>query len=474
VVPIGSGIAGRAAADRTVCLTGDYLADETFPHDEGDVRIRDQGIRSMMSAPLIGPDRLIGTITVQSSARNAFDEEDGVLLKLLADQVAIAVTNARLYEELEESERRYRHLVDNSPDIVWSIDAEGRFTFFSDSLESRTGWKPEQLLGQPFTRLTDAGGQNAAVQAWEALRANPEAEQRVRLTLPMANGQTSPAEVAMTGTVVDGRFAGAHGAVRDIGERERLERSLRRQAGELAAGRERANLARELHDSVTQALFSMGLTTRSLELLLERDPAAARTKLAELRDLQRDALAEMRTLIFELRPSSLESDGLLQAVRTHAAAVQGRTGMSVEVSADPDPLEESGEPRAPIAVEEALYRIAQEALHNIVKHANARNATIRLARDADGLRLTVTDDGVGFDPTQVPRGHLGLAGMRQRAEQLGGEFAVTSRAGSGSRIEVAISAHAIAGALAAAAEHDPDDEIAIVAGSAPGAAASAE
>ena len=460
VVPIGSGIAGRAAADRTVCLTGDYLADESFPHDEGDARIRDQGIRSMMSAPLIGPDRLIGTITVQSSARNAFDEEDGILLKLLADQVAIAVTNARLYEELEESERRYRHLVDNSPDIVWSIDAEGRFTFFSDSLESRTGWKPEQLLGRPFTTLTDAGGHAAALQAWEALRANPEDEQRVRLTLPLASGQTSAAEVAMIGTVVDGRFAGAHGAVRDIGERERLERSLRRQAGELAAGRERANLARELHDSVTQALFSMGLTTRSLELLLARDPEAARSKLAELRDLQRDALAEMRTLIFELRPSSLESDGLLQAVRTHAAAVQGRTGMSVEVAAEPDPLEESGQPRAPIGVEEALYRIAQEALHNIVKHANARTATIRLARDAKAIRLTVTDDGIGFDPTRVPRGHLGLAGMRQRAEQLGGEFSVTSRRGKGSRIEVVISA----AAMASVAEGQHEDGVAVPAG----------
>ena len=88
-VPVGSGIAGRAAADKSVCWTGDYLVDESFPHDEGDERIRAQGIRSMMSAPLMGPDRLIGTITVQSSVLNAFDADDGVLLKLLADQVEI-------------------------------------------------------------------------------------------------------------------------------------------------------------------------------------------------------------------------------------------------------------------------------------------------------------------------------------------------------------------------------------------------
>jgi GAF domain-containing protein len=150
VVPIGSGIAGIAASERRVTWTCDYLADQGFPHDEGDAWIGAQQIHSMMSAPLLGPDRLIGTITVQSTATNAFDEQDAELLKLLADQAAITLTNARLYAELEESERRYRHLVDNSPDIVWEVDADGRFTFFSDSLESRTGWKPEQLIGQPF------------------------------------------------------------------------------------------------------------------------------------------------------------------------------------------------------------------------------------------------------------------------------------------------------------------------------------
>ena len=107
----------------------------------------------MISAPLIGTDRLLGTLTVEAMEANAFGKDDAVLLQLLADQAAITLTNARLYAEVEESERRYRHLVDNSPDIVWSVDAEGRFTFFSDSLESRTGWKPEELLGKPFTVL---------------------------------------------------------------------------------------------------------------------------------------------------------------------------------------------------------------------------------------------------------------------------------------------------------------------------------
>jgi signal transduction histidine kinase len=179
---------------------------------------------------------------------------------------------------------------------------------------------------------------------------------------------------------------------------------------------------------VTQALFSMGLTLRTLELLLATDPEAARTKLVELRELQKDALAEMRTLIFELRPSSLESDGLVQALRTHATAVQRRTGLVVVVDAEPID-------RLPLACEEALYRIGQEALHNVVKHANASNATIRIWREPERVGLSVTDDGSGFDPDAVPRGHLGLIGMRQRVDLVGGELRVRSRPGKGSTIE---------------------------------------
>ncbi|MBA3586599.1 MAG: PAS domain-containing sensor histidine kinase, partial [Chloroflexi bacterium] len=338
-----------------------------------------------------------------------------------------------LYAEVEESERRYRHLVDNSPDIVWSVDAEGMFTFLSDSLEARTGWRPDQLLGKPFSALAGADTIAAAISAWERLREEPEREQRVRLVLLLPNGRLSQTEVAMTGTIVDGRFAGAHGSVRDISERERLEGDLRGQAAELAASQERAHLARELHDSVTQALFSMGLTLRTLELLLEtNNPEGAQVKVDELRELQKDALAEMRTLIFELRPSSLESDGLVQALRTHATAVQRRTGLTIVV--DADPIE-----RLPLPTEEALYRIGQEALHNVVKHANASNASLRIATDGERVRLSVSDDGIGFAPDQVPRGHLGLIGMRQRADLVGGELRVESKAG-GTLIEADVPA----------------------------------
>jgi len=259
----------------------------------------------------------------------------------------------------------------------------------------------------------------------------------VKLDLIRKDGGTVPVEVSSVGTTIDGVFTGIHGSTRDITERERLERDLRRQAGELASSQERAHLARELHDSVTQALFSMTLITRSTELLVDRDPGAAKERLGSLRDLQREALAEMRALIFELRPGNIENDGLLQALRTHAAALQGRIGLPIVVTSD---LTD----RLPLALEEVLYRISQEALHNVVKHAGARQVELTVQRKGGSVVLRIRDDGKGFDAAAVPDGHLGLAGMRARAEKIGAAFDVDSRPGEGTTIAVMVPPDAIA------------------------------
>ncbi|HET6380933.1 MAG TPA: GAF domain-containing protein [candidate division Zixibacteria bacterium] len=431
VVP-GQGVSGTALSEMRVVRTGDYLNDPAFPHTpELDEYIQRRGMRSVMSAPLAAGGEPLGTLTVQAARAHAFSEDDAQLLGALAAQAAVAISNARLLEQLAESERRYRHLVDHSPDLVWSVDAEGHFTYLGESLERITGFRPHELLGSHWERLVGGESLEAARAAWRAVRERPEDDLQFRIQLPLAGGGTMAAEVNMVGILVDGRFAGAQGSIRDIRERERLEEDLRRQAAALAANEERANLARELHDSVTQALFSMGLTARALEMVMERDPAAAREKIRELRDLQRDALAEMRTLIFELRPQALETDGLAQALRNHGAAVHGRTGLSVSVEVEYDE-------RMPLDVEEALYRIAQEALHNVVKHANAQHATIGLRRVGRELRLTVEDDGVGFDPQAIPRGHLGVVGMRQRAERIGAELSIGRRPSGGTKVRVSL------------------------------------
>jgi PAS domain S-box-containing protein len=321
------------------------------------------------------------------------------------------------------------------------------FTYLSETIDRMTGHAPAELVGRHFSQIVDEGSLPAAFERWSALIAEPDREQIVRLNLVHRERGLVPVEVSAIGTMVDDQFVGIHGATRDVSERERLEQGLRRQAGELASSQERAHLARELHDSVTQALFSMTLVTRTTELLVDRDPVAAKEKLASLRDIQREALAEMRALIFELRPGNIEHDGLLPALKTHTAALQGRIGLPIVVTSDLAS-------RLPLALEEVLYRISQEALHNVVKHAAAHQVTLSIDRGGGGVRLRIVDDGKGFDAADVPDGHLGLAGMRARADKIGASFQVTSKPGAGTTIEVTVPESVIA-ALAAASPPSP-------------------
>ena len=343
----------------------------------------------------------------------------------------------RLERDLRDSESRYRFLVENAPDVLFATDGDGRFTFLSAAIETMTGYGRDELIGEEFSVLLEESSRPTATERWTALEADPSTPAQAILTLRGKDGRRVPVDIRAIGLIDDGTFSGIQGATRDISDQVRLETELRRQAGELAAGEERAHLARELHDSVTQALFSMTMVTRSGELLLDRDPATAREQLGQLRDLQREALAEMRALIFELRPGNLEQDGLVRALKTHTSALQGRLGLPIVVESD---LTE----RLPLAVEEALYRIAQEALHNIVKHAKAKQVWVGIHAVGGGVRVRIQDDGRGFDPSTVPDGHLGLQGMRARADRLGATFSCTSRPDEGTTIEVTVGAEDLA------------------------------
>ena len=337
----------------------------------------------------------------------------------------------RLERELQESEARLRQIVQTTPDVIWRSDVDGTFTFVADRVEELFGWTSDEIVGKHFGFVVLDESMPEAAANWERLAREPDVVQHVNYHLRRRDGSTFRAEVTAIGLTDDGRFIGGQGTVRDISERERLERELRRQAGELASSEERAHLARELHDSVTQALFSMTLVARSVELLLDRDPDAARTQLAQLRDLQREALAEMRALIFELRPGNVEQDGLDRALRTHSSALQGRIGLPIVVESE---LQD----RLPLEIEETLYRISQEALHNVVKHAAARQVRLEIGRMPQGVRLRIEDDGKGFDPDAVPDGHLGIAGMRARAAKIGAQLECRSQPGRGTTVEVIV------------------------------------
>jgi PAS domain S-box-containing protein len=202
------------------------------------------------------------------------------------------------------------------------------------------------------------------------------------------------------------------------------------QAEQSAAIAERHRLSRELHDSVTQSLYSVTLFAEaSARLLAMEDYSKAADHLHELRDTAREALQEMRLLIFELRPSALEHNGLAAALQARLEAVEIRGGMEGE-------LHISGEDHLPPDLQDELYHIAQEALNNTLKHARAKRVDVYLSFSETGVKLQICDDGTGFDPANPGRGGLGLAGMRERAQRIGCDLLVESSIGQGTRVTV--------------------------------------
>jgi signal transduction histidine kinase len=203
---------------------------------------------------------------------------------------------------------------------------------------------------------------------------------------------------------------------------------------ELSIVEERNRLARELHDSVSQKLFGLVLSAESAGTLVEGDPAEARAELERLRALAQEAQDELRSLVFELRPPALESEGLAQALRKHVDVLRRVYRREID-------LELSGTPRRAPDLEREVFRIAQEALQNALRHADAQQLRLRLAASDGRLELTVTDDGVGFDPTApaVRSRRLGLTSMEERAQALGGTLTIESTPGRGTtvRLEVA-------------------------------------
>jgi PAS domain S-box-containing protein len=204
---------------------------------------------------------------------------------------------------------------------------------------------------------------------------------------------------------------------------------LYEQAQRAATIEERQRLSRELHDSVSQALYGIVLGARTARTLLERDPQAAAEPLQYVLTLAEDALAEMRAMIFELRPDSLETEGLVAALLRQSDLMRARYKLVIDAAL-------SEEPALPLEAKEALYRIAREAMNNIARHAQAQRVTIRLQSAPDSVTLEISDDGRGFDASASYAGHMGLQSMRERAERLKATCEIASSPGQGTTLRV--------------------------------------
>ncbi|MFE9392433.1 GAF domain-containing sensor histidine kinase [Streptomyces sp. NPDC006784] len=202
---------------------------------------------------------------------------------------------------------------------------------------------------------------------------------------------------------------------------------------ELTIAEERTRIAHELHDAVAQKLFSLRLTAQAATALVDRDPARAKAELHEVARLSGEAADELRAAVVELRPAALDEDGLVATLRTQAQVLDRAHSAEVDFVCE-------GVRALPAAQEEALLRVAQEALHNALRHADAGRVRVSLVRRGPSAVLTVTDDGRGFDPGAVRSAgrHLGLVSMRDRASGVGGTLTVRSEPGKGTAVALEV------------------------------------
>ena len=397
-----------------------------------------------------------------------FTDEDEELVTLLASQAAVAIENARLYEaatgwskQLEslnevgnalatETEldrlldliaRRLRELLDARLVTVLLLAGADELHFAAVAGEG-----DGQILGERITRASSKSGrvlERGRSERVDSVLDDPDVDNEAMRLIGASSGLWVPLVVRGRAIGVlaahdklgpDVRFSdtdlrlaetfATRGALAvDMSERIASD-SLRRvvEAQEL----ERRRLARELHDETGQALTSILLGLKALEEKL--DDAGSRAAAAELRELVVTTLQDVRRLAVELRPSALDDFGLVAAVERLSASFSDQTGIEIDFETA------LGDERLPAEVETALYRIVQESLTNVVKHARARRVSILLARRNGAIKAVIEDDGQGFDPAASPSAGFGLVGMRERLALLGGRLEVESSGDTGTTI----------------------------------------
>jgi GAF domain-containing protein/ligand-binding sensor domain-containing protein len=459
-------------------ITG-WVAAEGKPHLAPDVTLEPHYVwmegsrtRSELALPLIVKDRVIGVLDVQSNRLDAFDESDLVVLQSLADQAAVAIENARLFDAEQRRAEQFRVISEVGSHVASILTVEDLLGQMARLIQQAFDYYLVEIgLVEArdlvyMTRASRRGGNGfesfrlpvdkQSITGWVAVTGKPlvvpDVSQDPRYVRVTAT--TTRSELAVPMKIQD-KIIGVinveseRPAAFDESDLTVLQSlanqaaiaienaRLYEQAQKLAVMEERQRLARELHDAVTQTLFSASLIAEAVPALWETDQEEGRALLAELRQLSRGALAEMRTLLLELRPAALVEANLRDLLRQLGEAVAGRAGIPVTVTADEFyPLPEE--------VHVALYRIAQEALNNVVKHAQASRVEVSL-RCLDGddqgpapirVELVVDDDGRGFDVTQVPPDRLGLGIIRERAQVIGAHLDLVSQPGHGTRITV--------------------------------------
>jgi nitrate/nitrite-specific signal transduction histidine kinase len=418
------------------------------------------------SFPLVSRANVLGTLFVVSHEFRPFSQQDISLLTAIGQQVGVAIEKARLYNQAEQRMRELDALYQADEKLLTHLELK-------QVLQALVDVAVELLQADKSALLTwDEAHQRLVLGAARGFSSEVLDE------FDFAPGEGLIGQVVITGktaivedTLEDGRvlrWVVEHEGVRSlmhvpirIGEQifgvfnvnylqprafgkdeQRLFLALTQraalaienaqlygQAQNAATVEERQRLARELHDAVTQTLFSASLIAEVLPVLWERKPEEGRKRLEELRQLTRGALAEMRSLLLELRPKALMEAEIRELFRHLVDAFTGRARIPAKFTLDGDC---NLDPEAKVA----FYRIAQEALNNVAKHAHAEQAAIYLQCNPEFVAMEIWDSGRGFDLSNIPSDHLGLGIMQERAAKIGAELQIKSSIGGGTTVSV--------------------------------------
>ncbi|HEX3690800.1 MAG TPA: GAF domain-containing sensor histidine kinase [Solirubrobacteraceae bacterium] len=367
-------------------------------------------------------------------------------LKAVSDAVLAVASRLSVDEVLQQLVDCARELVEARYAALGIPDGAGGFRRFlvagmSDELVAAMGPLPRThgmlgaMLQTDGAYLTDDIHRDARFRGWWP-RAHPDMRSFLGVPIVAPEGvigafyltekETAPTFDAHDRELIE--LLASHAAIAITNAR------LYERSRELSILSERNRLALELHDVVSQKLFSLNLAAEAAATLLDRGPDEARPQLERVRELAREALAELRSLIFGLRPAELERDGLEGVLRKEATMLQRVHGVEVRVEADGDP------PAVEPACAGEILRIVEEALHNAVRHAKAHAVTVHLHGADRILTVDVSDDGIGFDPVdpELRSHHLGLTSMEERARELNGKLTLDASPGRGTVVSLEV------------------------------------
>jgi PAS domain S-box-containing protein len=388
---------------------------------ENDRRVMDsRETQSIEEAGYLPDGRHATYVTRKTPIIDADDNVTGIC------GVGIDITHQKQIEkELRESEEKYRDLVERISEVIYTVDTKGELTYISPAIVSLLGYPPSEVIGRPFSEFVTPEDLEKMQDSFQQLSVGLEAGPNEYRLMTKA-GEVRWIRTSSQPVVEGEQVTGVRGVLTDITDRVRAEAQLER----AAADAERERLSRDLHDSVTQTLFSIAAIAEVLPGTWERDRDKARRGLDNLKEQTQGALAEMRTLLLAWRPEALQDSDLGELIHQLGDAMAARTRMPVTTTV-------VGECYPPVDVKLAFYRIAQEALNNVVKHAGASRAIVRVECTGEQVTLSINDNGRGFDLEAVGSHQLGLNIMRERAEAVCAVFAIANEPGHGTEVTVA-------------------------------------